>query len=72
MPYAVSGQAETIINILIDVSGFLAYENRELQIDAKDVKDVKEAKDEMQKTEPPPHPTDTPEMSAEMSDGLQL
>ena len=27
-----SGQAEIIINILIDVSGFLAYENRELQL----------------------------------------
>jgi serine/threonine-protein phosphatase 2A regulatory subunit B'' len=27
-----SGQAETIINILIDINGFWAYENRELQL----------------------------------------
>ena len=27
-----SGQADTIVNILIDITGFWAYENRELQL----------------------------------------
>ena len=50
-----SGQAETVINILIDITGFWAYENRELQlIDAKDVKD------EPPKTDPPPHTSEPP------------